>query len=188
MVVSPGLLSERRDVLLRRWQDLLLDTYPEKGAAFMRQEKDGFKNPVGHILKTQTARLLDGLLQGCSDEELQAPVEEIVRIRAVQEFAPSQAVAFVYLLKKAARESSTDESVADAAELSELDVRLDRLALMAFDAYTRCRERLAEIRINEMKNRSAVLQRQIERSPRPPAEDLSEDNNMLSDNLGGDGT
>ena len=182
-------LNERRAVVLQRWQSLLLDTYPEKGAAFMRQQKDSFNNPVGHVLLTQTERLWDRLIQGSDERELIKPVEEIVRIRAVQDFAPSQAVAFVYLLKEAVWECCHDDGLSRETEgLAELEHRLDRLALMAFDAYTRCRERLAEIRINEVKNRSAVLERQMRRAYGEPVENKPEDKNMLSDNLGGDGT
>jgi hypothetical protein len=53
-----------------------------------------------------------------------------------------------------------------AADLAELDERVDRIALMAFDIYVRCRDQVCELRINEVKRRvSWVLDRMGQRSP-----------------------
>ena len=47
-----------------------------------------------------------------------------------------------------------------AGELMELESHIDGLALLGFDVYTKRREKLTEIRVNEVKNRvSALLRR-----------------------------
>ena len=51
-------------------------------------------------------------------------------------------------------------------ELAELEARIDRVALLAFDKYTECREKLHEVRNNEIKGRAErLLQRLNAKSP-----------------------
>jgi hypothetical protein len=39
-------------------------------------------------------------------------------------------------------------------ELSALETRIDRLALLAFDCYMKCREKIYEIRLGELRRRA----------------------------------
>jgi len=76
-------------------------------------------------------------------------------VRAVQEMPPSAAVSFVLELKRIVR---THVDVGDGQQrvdgLSELDDRVERLLLAAFDVYSRCREQVCEIRVRAIHNRS----------------------------------
>ncbi len=45
------LLAEKRDAILRRWLDLVLDAYPADTRNFLRSPKNQFTNPVGHTIK-----------------------------------------------------------------------------------------------------------------------------------------
>lgn len=86
----------------------------------------------------------------------------MMRVRAIQDFSPSQAVGFIFCLKDVIRQEvgkgSRDEKI--AAELLKLDSKIDTLALIAFDVYVKCREQVYELRTNEIKNRySRLLQR-----------------------------
>lgn len=62
-------------------------------------------------------------------------LDAIIRIRAVQDLTPSQAVEFLFLLKPIMRELAPEQ---DQVRLAD---RIDRLALMAFDKYMQCRRR-----------------------------------------------
>ena len=91
--------------------------------------------------------------------EVSKPLEDIIKIRAVQEFAPSQAVSFVYQFKNIVRQELAKEKNVDEilASLAPLEARIDKVALMAFDFYMNCRERLHQIRVNEvLSGRSAL--------------------------------
>jgi hypothetical protein len=76
-----------------------------------------------------------------------------MKIRAVQQFTPSQAVGFVFRLREIVRAElggvAADPEV--SVELAELDAQIDRIALAAFDTYVACREQVYELRINEVK-------------------------------------
>jgi hypothetical protein len=96
-------------------------------------------------------------------DQMKPLLDSIVRIRAVQAFAPSQATAFVLSLKRVLRDTLSkylqDQGVAN--DLLALEVRIDALCLMAFDVYLECRETIYRIQANEMKN---LTQRAFERA------------------------
>ena len=173
LVLREALLPCRSEAL-DRWRDLVLDSYPEEAARFFRKEKDQFKNPVGQSIHRATEAILDGVLLEQGAEGVPEALEALVRIRAVQEFSPSEAVAFVFLLKRAVREvleaSSTNGPPTRA--LDDLEARIDGLALSAFETFTRCREELFEIRLRASQRRVAVL---LERFGREVPEDETQD-------------
>jgi hypothetical protein len=179
-LVLRDVLLPHRGEALERWRGLVFASYPEEAVRFFRKEKDGFKNPVGQSIHRATEAILDGALLGRDAEGVPEALEAIVRIRAVQEFSPSEAVAFVFLLKRAVREVLegvlSDGPPAEA--LSGLESRVDALALAAFETYTRCREELFEIRLRSAKRRVSVL---LERYGREVPEDEPADNQEETD-------
>jgi hypothetical protein len=91
-----------------------------------------------------------------------------VKIRAVQQFTPSQALSFVFALKSVIRkvvpEASKDPRF--ASELTEMDNRIDRLALTAFDLFMEAREEVSQLRISEVKRQVAwVMDKMNKRNP-----------------------
>ena len=144
------LLAEKKKAIVQVWIDQVLDSYgsPE----FLKKQKDRFANPIGAIISEGLQDLSTILLEGSPLEEAAKPLENIIKIRAVQDFTPSKAVSFVYLLKSIVRQELAREKdrVGILSSLSTLDARIDTVALMAFDYYMDCRERLHQIRVNEV--------------------------------------
>lgn len=154
-----NLLAEKRGSILERWFHLIIQSYPPETAKFLKRKKDRFANPVGHSIITGTESIFDALVGEAGSESIPEFLDQIIKVRAIQDFTPSQAVAFMFLLKTVIREElgeSVDREPL-AAELSRLDARIDQLGLMAFDVYMRSREKLYEIRVKEVKNQSAKL-------------------------------
>ena len=87
---------------------------------------------------------------------LHSHLDSIIRIRAVQDFTPAQATAFILSLKKVLREYLAKELQDSrlAAEFTALETRIDQICLMAFDIYMQCREKVNQIRANETRNRT----------------------------------
>ena len=158
-----NLLLDKRDLLVDRWFDAVAQTYPPDTARFLKDNADQFHNPVGHILRWRLPTLLEALLNRAAGSDLAEAVADIVRIRTVQCNSPSQAVAFVYLIKKivreAARELSDDPAMVN--QLAEFETRVDGLALSVFDEYMNCREKICDIRVREVQMRSAKLVEQV---------------------------
>ena len=147
------LLSQKRAPILDRWLQLILETYHADTSQFLKQEKDRFVNPVGYTISQEIEILYDELLHGMDFGKLSTSLANIIRIRSVQDFYPSQAIAFVLLLKKAIREELEKEIRENQLfeELLRFESRVDELALLAFDIYTKCRDKVYEIRVNEIK-------------------------------------
>lgn len=159
------LLAASRSAVLQRWFQLIVDSYPAGVARFLATEPDRFANPVGRTIRERCADLLDGLLAGQADQELIPALDDIVRIRAVQDFAPSQAVGFVFLLKRALREETGERSPELGREVAALENRVDALACLAFDIYVSCREKIYEIKANELRNRTFKLLERLQEGP-----------------------
>ncbi len=45
----------------------------------------------------------------------------------------------------------------DSAEMRDFDSRIDQIALLAFDIYSKCRQKLFEIRVSEVKHQVEVI-------------------------------
>ena len=157
------LLKQKASHIQKRWLALIIDTYPADSQRFLREQKDRFANPVGTALSRAVETLYHELLHGMDPEKVHSSLDEIVRIRAVQDFSPARAMTFIFLLKKVLREElyqEIKESRAAWEDLLALEARVDEMALRGFDLYMNCREKVYEIRAKEAKNQvSRLLQR-----------------------------
>jgi hypothetical protein len=151
-------LAARREPVLERWFQAVLATYPEETARFLASGADPFANPVGHTVREGLGRLYDRFVADGPVSELSSAIDGIVRIRAVQEFAPSAAVGFVYTLRGILREELADAAL-DPSGQARLESGIDRLALVAFDVYMQCREKIFEIRVREIKESQLLAAR-----------------------------
>lgn len=145
--------NKNREAIAERWLELTLATYRSDSAGFMQAQKNRFANPVGQTLVTETAAIVDGLFRDADPADLCGHLEEIIKVRAIQEFSPSQAVFFVFLLKDAIREAVEDQLVSAEArdELKEIEDRIDQMALFAFDIYVKWREQVYNLRLQEIR-------------------------------------
>jgi len=133
--------------------------YPETTTRFLTQGKDRFQNPIEHTLKESLSVLFDGLIQMEEITSLASVLDDIVRIRAVQDFSAGRAVSFLFLLKKILREECSAECLRCSEDFADLEARIDELALLGFDLYMKCREQVFEIKYNEAKRSMFMLER-----------------------------
>ncbi len=148
------LLQDRREVILKKWFDVLLQTYPEETSRFLRKEKDPFSNPVGSAITEGISGIYQSILDGVDIKEVSPFLDRIIRIRAVQDFTPSQALGFLFLLKGVIRDVLLKEVSKRGLdeELHTIESRIDDIALIAFDIYMQCREKLYDLRATELRN------------------------------------
>jgi len=156
------LLSEESPAILKRWLRSTLESYPADTQRFLQKQKDPFANPVRHTISKEIENIYKELLHGVDRERVSPFLDRIIRIRAVQDFSPSQAIAFIFILKKVIREV-LDKEIREqrlSDELLTIDSRVDELALIAFDIYMKCREKLYALSANEARNQvSRLLQK-----------------------------
>jgi hypothetical protein len=152
-------LEDHRSAIVDKWVERLLGTYPGSTTRFLSREKDPFQNPVGHNLREGLTKLFDGLIQSVDVASLTPVLDGIVRIRAVQDFTAGQALVFPFLLKQIIRTEFAADIQKYSNEISALEARIDEIALLAFDLFVKCREQLYELKFNEIKRRSFILER-----------------------------
>lgn len=149
------LLEKHKRAIVNKWFDAVVHTYPADTARFLKSQKDPFANPVGRTTFKGLDGTYDQLRGEMHTETLAATLDPIIRIRAIQDFTPSQAAGFVFLLKNIIRETVGDQlrEKEGLEELTALDARVDTIGLLAFDIYMRCREKVLQLKANEIRNR-----------------------------------
>lgn len=159
-----GILKHKKKAIVGKWLELVADLYPAGSKLLV--DKDKFTNPVGYVLSSEIEVLYDEFLHDRIDSERAIiALEEIIRSRAVQDRTPGESIRFVFLLKDVVRNElkSGIKNKELAGELLMLETRVDNLACQAFNVYTGCRERVNQIRLNEIKrdrdNADRLLQR-----------------------------
>mgnify|MGYP001821039897 CR=1 FL=1 len=150
------LLVRNKRNILDDWFRLHVETYSADSAQFMKRENDPFANPVGSSSRTGLEAVFDELLGGMDHQALTDFLDPLIRIRAVQSFSPSQAVGFIFLLKKSIRKilekDVSSQGLLD--ELSAFEMKIDELVLLGFNIYMECREKIYQLKEKEVKNRS----------------------------------
>jgi hypothetical protein len=155
------LLLEKKSDVLKKWLNLLFESYPAEASSFLKKEKDPFANPAAYEFQQGLGGIYEALLGEMDSDSLSAFLDQIVRIRAIQELSPSRAIAFIFLLKNVLRETLGEGIRQNGMfeDLSELESRIDGLALLSFDVYMNRREKIYQMRIDEVKRRVGALLR-----------------------------
>jgi hypothetical protein len=150
-------LKQKEKAILSLWIERTLDTYI--ASDFFKTSRDAFANPVGSNIREGLSQLLHLMLSGAEPSQYARALDQVIRIRAVQEFAPSQAVGPLLELKWIVRQVFSEEEAYRVflPDLLPFDREVDRLALQAFDLYMECRDRLHRARIRELKSGSSIL-------------------------------
>jgi len=150
-------LQRKKDKILSVWIERTLDSYSSSG--FFKQSRDQIANPVGANIRDGLTKLLELLLADAAIEEFRSALDQVIRIRAIQDFTPSQAIVPFLELKWVIRQVlSKDKNTASLVQdLATLDCNIDRVALAAFDMYVQCREQLYQVRIKELKSGNYIL-------------------------------
>ena len=158
-----NVLQQKKAVILERWFNSILETYPSDTKHFLRTKKDRFENPVAHRISSGIEGIFDQILTNRKAEEASPFLDKVIRVRAVQDYSPSQALAFIFDLKRLVREAVAEDTREGqlSEELWRLEQKIDEMGLLALDIYMKCREEIYELRVNEVKR---SVSRLIERA------------------------
>ena len=157
------LLANKKANILERWRDVMFNSYVPETARFLKSQKDRFANPIAYQLTRGLSGIMEVFLQDAETEVIIAQLDEVLRLKALQDAAPSRALAFIFVLKNIIREELAQElqDPAHAAEMTEIESRLDGLALLGFDAYMQRREKLCDVKVSEIKRKVSTLLRRL---------------------------
>ncbi len=152
-----SLLTDKKASILEKWFNVIIESYPPDTASFLKTQSNRFANPIGSTISKGIEDIFDELLRGLNlpqaEEKTSQFLDDIVRIRAVQDFTPSQALSFIFPLKRIIREELAAEIAVNhlSDEILALESEIDGLALSSFDIYMKCREKIYDIKANEVK-------------------------------------
>ncbi len=148
-------LRQCRGEVLDTWREAILSSYAPQTARLLAGAADAFRNPIRHRIDRTTEAVVDALADEGAAGTLGAALDPMIRVQAVQDCRPSQALAFVFQLRAAV--CRVLGSRLSPAERARLDGRLDEVVMAAFDVYAGCRQELEQIRVREARRRVAAL-------------------------------
>jgi len=163
-------LSAIKKTVVDAWCESIVTSYPKETADFLRRTGDRFDNPVGHTLTENSEKLFEQLLGEIDRDETMRLLDEVIRIRALQKFTASEAVNFVFDLKRivAGQVAKAPDDGGLQEEVSILESRIDEMALLAFDVFMKCRESLYEIRANDARRQTSILLQRLNKRRAEP--------------------
>lgn len=149
-------LENQQAAIINEWLECVNQTYPAQTAVFLRRVKDAFDNPIGHASYQSLEAIVRGLFEDRDAHWFENALDPIIRVRAVQSFTSSEAVAFIFDLKKIIHRQLGNEQKNDRflKKWLAFEAKIDELALIAFDKYMECREKIYQIKATEEKNRT----------------------------------
>lgn len=177
-----NLLADNKSAIVTKWFDLILETYPADTSKFLKSQDNRFSNPVGRTIFEGIENIFEELLKGGDPEKLSPFLDNIIRIRAIQDFTPSQAVSFIFSLKQVIRGelgSGKIEGLADR-EMRDFEDKIDALALLCFDIFVKCREKLYDIKANELRNMTFRLIQRANKIGEAQEEELGPESSSLT--------
>ncbi|MCL1915989.1 MAG: RsbRD N-terminal domain-containing protein [Desulfovibrionaceae bacterium] len=157
-----NLLTEYRERIIAEWLTEVERGYPLSSSGYLRATSHPFLNPAGLRHREAVEAMLDYLRNETAREDLTCALEELMRVRAVQDSTPEAGFALIYALKHILHricgpELEEQAKNAGLEEFLRLEKTLDGLMLLALDAYVRCRDKVAELRVEELKRRHSQI-------------------------------
>jgi len=143
-----SVLADNKDEIIREWFDQAVEIYPPDTAKFLKNKADRFANPVGYNFSAAMEAVLGYLISGDESDDVVGALDGLIKIKAVQDFSASQAVRFIFVLKKVLRKHAGNSY----EELFGLEDKIDRVALLCFDLYMRSRDKIHELKASELRN------------------------------------
>lgn len=161
-----AIFSEHKQQITDEWIAAIFGTYDIDTVGFLRTQDNAFLNPVGNKTKKATVALIDALLDDELDSDTVTPaVNEIIQVRAVQQFEADQAMSVLFVLKSIIRKHIVPKlsKSEEFADLLELESKIDSLALVGFRIYAECRDKIQRMRVDEFKRKHFQLLKRAER-------------------------
>lgn len=146
-----------KEKIIDKWVEYTLSTY--KSSKFFKSEQNKFANPVGTNVREALTTLFTFISKGEDASTYKEPLDQLLSIRSVQQFTPSQALAPLNAVKHITRDvfKKDKERSHLAEELYDFEFNVDLAVLAGFDIYMGYRERIYQIRVDEIRSGSHLI-------------------------------
>lgn len=160
----------QKEALLPQWIHAFLASYPLGSSGLMRAKKDVFANPIGEITAASLTILFDAIMgKEMEPAIVKDALTSLIQLRAIQDMLPSTALGPFFQIKGIIQrdllvpaqkaDKAGTEMKAFLEEFLLILARVDSLAIMAFDIYNARREKVSQIRIDEIKRSQSQVVR-----------------------------
>lgn len=146
-------LEQKRSLIQAMWTEAVIVSYPSESAKFIVENKNKFTNPLGYTLENSINTICCNYLDTANVRECEQAIEALIRLRAVQDFTPSKAIGIMFDFKAIVLSEIRDmvESKDKFNEYLSIEKQIDRMTEYALNFYIECRERVNEIKANEVR-------------------------------------
>jgi hypothetical protein len=141
------IIVRNKDNILKKWQQTIIDSYPAGSGEFFLDNKNKFTNPVGFTIEKSLPAILDAIIAGDLTDAAKKSLDDIIRIRAVQEFEPAEALAFIASLRAIVLSVLAGET--DFTAFLQTEKIFNAINDYGFNCYVRFREKIYDIKANE---------------------------------------
>lgn len=155
-----GEIDARRSSLFKAWR-ACFDGGSESAFPVAAGKAGRFSNPAAYLADECASDVLAWLADAGEEADIPASVADWCRLRAVQETDQAHALRPLLDLKQVVRDAVG--AAAGDGELALVDERIDALGRYASDRYAESREKLNQIRLDEMQRGEGLMNRRLAR-------------------------
>ena len=150
------LLATRRDAVVEAWWEKVLELYDERARNLLRRNEDPFTNPLRSTFVSAMERIVDCMAAGQDIDTARDAIREVVKLRAIQDVSPGEALDSFLVFRKALKEVAKDswDEVADEAVGAQ-----DALVRLAADEYLGAQKLILDIKYRERVRRFHLIVR-----------------------------
>ena len=154
-------IKEKKNGIQRSWFQEVLNSFPKQSQSLIASNADRFANPIGFTLNDAISEIFAAVVGEKSLEDIAPALERIIKLRAVQDKQNPGQLVFLHALKKIVRKQcgAFEEGFAEVEALLALEDRIDEIILRALEIYVLSREKILELQVNEIMNKTHTLRR-----------------------------
>ena len=160
-VVSTSFVNNKRNILDEWYKCMVSSLYNNDETNYIMNEKDSFINPSAFILKNVLADIFGYLFEKTELDKINGSLEKFTKLLALKGTDTEKILGPLFLLKSkiVANVESLYLSDKGYSEITKILSCFDRVILKIFDFYLKAREKIYEIRVNEVKRLTFSLLR-----------------------------
>ncbi len=145
--------ASKKVSICQRWLQLILQSQPAKDCVSVRRDKDRFNDPIGFTLERELPALYEKIVLLNDVEAAHKSLENVIKIRAVQDLTPAQVINFIFLLKETVISELMELNISPytSREVINFNDAIEKCVLLAINIYFTCREDIHELTIAEIK-------------------------------------
>ncbi|MFP4368805.1 MAG: RsbRD N-terminal domain-containing protein [Bacteroidota bacterium] len=145
-------IIDNKNEISRLWFDETVKSYRDKSAGFLARSDRRFTNPAGSAINDAVMDLAEYLAGKKTLEEIKGSLEHFIRLRAVQDYYPSEALRPIFAVKEIVADlCGIRDYTINETQMNDFLIRVDNLMLHAFDIYMESREKIFRIQAGEQK-------------------------------------